>query len=60
MEPLIKDTLNKGKNSLHFEVPSTVVHFNLRREDNLSIKDKMAHPNVSTIRRYTIVVVATG
>ena len=29
-----------------------VVHYNLQREDNLSIKGKMAGPNMSIIQRF--------
>ena len=32
--------------------PIAFMHFNLRKEDNLSIKDKMAGPKVSFIWRF--------
>ena len=41
VEPLIKDTLNKGH---QYILPP--------KEDNLSIMDKMIRPNVSTIQRF--------
>ncbi len=53
MEPLLMDTLYKGHNkSLHIkdrfngpkneELHALTIHFNLQREDNLHIKDKMS------------------
>ena len=65
VEPLIKNTPNKRKNlsmthlvpKVHF--PIILVHFNLRREDNLSIKDKMPGPNVSIIWTFHCMCVPT-
>ena len=53
MEPLIKDTLNKG----HLCIEDTFQHTNLYsgntflplKEDDLSIMDKMIRPNASII-----------
>ena len=53
VEPLIKDTLNKG----HLCIKDTFRYTNLYsgntflplKEDNLSIMDKMIRPNVSII-----------
>ena len=63
VEPPIKDTPNKGHNKkklykghiLRSQSSTFLLYqyiFNLRREDNLSIKDKMPGPNVSFIRRF--------
>ena len=56
VEPLIKDTLNKG----HLCIKDTFQCTNLYsgntflplKEDNLSIMDKMIRPNVSVIQRF--------
>ena len=46
VEPLIMDSLNKGHNRRKplykgHTLSIIIVHFNLRREDNLSIKDTL-------------------
>ena len=53
MEPLIKDTLNKG----HLCIKGTFQCTNLCsgntfKEDKLSIIEKMMRPNVSVIQRF--------
>ena len=54
VEPSIMKTPNKEhhKKSL-YKGHTPIIHFNLQREDNLSIKHKMAGPNVSIIYRFT-------
>ena len=60
VEPPIKDTPNKGHNRKNLSIKDTLMsqkftfllYFNLRREDNLSIKDKMPGPKMSIIRRF--------
>ena len=56
---MIMDTLNKGHNRKNLPIMNTLglfsimlVHFNLRREDNFSIKTKWLLPNVSIIQRF--------
>ena len=49
VEPLIMDTLNRIRKHFKGPFPVLLVHFNLRKEDNLSIKYKMAGPKISTI-----------
>ena len=52
VEPPMKDTPNKGHDRKHLSIKDTLlgpfsiilVHFNLRRDDNLSIKYEMAGP----------------
>ena len=54
VEPPIKDTPNKDTIGKKFSIKDTLqgpksiilVHFNLQREDNLSIQDKMSVPNM--------------
>ena len=52
MEPLIKDTLNKG----HLSIKDTFQYTNLCSgnafPDNLSVMDKMIRPNMSVIQRF--------
>ena len=51
VEPLIMKTPNKEHHkNLYIKDTHQLVHFNLQREDNLSINDKMAGPNVSIIQ----------
>ena len=46
---MIEKLLNKGHRG---DFSTILVHFDLRREDNLSIRDKLADPNVSIIQRF--------
>ena len=55
VEPLIKDTLNKGHFPIHQPIYSGNVFMPLK-EDNLSIMDKMIHPNVSIIGGSTVYI----
>ena len=56
VEPLIKDTLNKGHLCIKDTFQCTSLYsgntFLPLKEDNLSIMDKMIHPNVSVIQRF--------
>ncbi len=51
--PTIK-TLNKGNSP---KMHSNNTFLDLQKEDNLSIVDKMAGPNVSFIRNSTVIIV---
>ena len=63
VEPPIKDTIEKPLykgHTLRSQSSTFLLYkyiFNLRREDNLSIKDKMPGPNVSIIRRFHCIYV---
>ena len=63
MESLLKDTPNKGHHRKYLSTkdtfggtkmgyPMVVIHFYIRRVDNLSTVDKLAVPNVSFIQRF--------
>ena len=52
VEHLIVDTVKRTQDTVKdtlFSIILVHTHFNFRREDNISIKDKLAAPNVSTI-----------
>ena len=61
VEPPIKDTIEKKPlykgHTLRSQNFTFLVHFNLRREDNLSIKDKMPGSIVSIIWRRALVLI---